>query len=449
MPAQGSVWKRCTHDGKTRDTGLPATARRDAIPACRCKGGSWWWRIDAGRDPVTGERRQPIRGGYPTKAEAQEGLDDIRDQIRRGIIAHDEGKTVADWLREWLATGTWGPTTRDGYTRDVDTYLIPLLGHLRLRDLQRAHVASMLTALSARDDTRTDRTGRRGGSAVPQRSPATVDKIRRTLRSALGAALEDGLIGHNPAAGRFRQIGKRAGTGRAPAWWQPDELQAFLDSVTDDPDVALWTVVALTGLRRSEVLGLRWVDVDLTGPQPGLTVLRKNVQLRGAHPCGVCRGSHRGRVLLGGAKSDAGAGRWVPLVDLAVVELAAHRQRQDAKRAELGDHWSDHGLVFPLGGGRGRDLPGSPRRPDDVSKRHAELVATAGLPTIVLHEMRHGAISLLAAAGMPTDQIALIVGHSTDEVTRLIYVHGIKVTLAGHAQAAADLLRPRPDVPGA
>jgi integrase len=247
-----------------------------------------------------------------------------------------------------------------------------------------------------------------------------------------------------PAAGRFRQIGKRGG-GSSSAWWQPDELQRFLDHVTDDPDIALWTLIALTGLRRSEALGLRWTDLDLTGPQPGLTVAQRCTSLRGAHTCPVCGSTHQGRFLQPGAKSTAGE-RWVPLVSLVIIELTAHRARQDARRAELGDHWSEHGLVFPLDSvnRRTKDLPGSPDRPDDVTKRHAALVRAAGLPTVGIHDIRHGAVSLLAAAGMPIDQIALIVGHSTEEVTKLIYLHGIKSTLAGHAQSAADLLRPKP-----
>jgi len=432
------------HDGKAKETGRPATSKRKAIPACRCDGGSWWWRVDA-PDAVTGRRKQMQRGQYPTKEAALDGLDDIRQQLRRGVIADDGGHTVKTWLEEWLIEGirdgSWEPTTADGYRRDVDAYLSPMLGHLRLRDLQRAHVASMLTELAKPDETRTSRKGMRGGSAVVKRSPSTIDRVRRTLRSALGAALLDDKIGHNPAAGKFKATAGR--TQHAASWWQPDELQLFLDHVTDDPDVALWTLIAMTGLRRSEALGLRWTDVDMDGRQPGLLVMQRCLAVNGLHPCGLCGGSHRGRMLRPGAKSEAGA-RWVPLVSLVVVEMEAHREKQREMARRLGDHWSEHGLVFPQGDRRrSMDLPGAPRRPDEVTKRHEQLVSEVALPTIVLHEMRHGAVSLLAAAGMPVDQIALIVGHSTQEVTKAIYLHGVKSTLAVHAKAAADLLKPQ------
>ena len=299
MAGQGSVFKRCMHDGKAKETGRPATSQRKAIPACRCDGGSWWWRVDI-PDPVTGKRKQMQRGKYQTKEAALDGLDDIRQQLRRGIIADDDGHTVKTWLTQWLAEGirdsTWEPTTADGYQRDVTAFLVPMLGHLRLRDLQRSHVASMLTELAKPDETRTSRKGMRGGSAVVKRSPSTIDRIRRTLRSALGSALLEDKIGHNPAAGKFKATAGRT-TQHVAAWWQPDELQMFLDHVTDDADVALWTLIALTGMRRSEALGLRWADVDMDGKQPGLWVLQRCLAVNGVHPCAMCGGTHRGRIL--------------------------------------------------------------------------------------------------------------------------------------------------------
>lgn len=433
--AQGSVFKRCRHGGRMVTTGVPGR------PACRQQHGTWWWRIDAPPDPVTGARRQPHGSGYRTREEAEDQLKQYRARLRSGQVGYDRGLTVKDWLIRWLAEGSsrWEPTTLRHYTTDVHDVLIPALGHLRLEGLARSHVASLLAYL-AKPEPGATRTGKRGGSAVEQRSASTVDRPRRTLRSALSAAVEDELIAVNVAAGRFRRSGRRA-RAREVAWWQPDDLQHFLASVAGDPDVSLWTVVAFTGLRRSEVCGLRWEDVDLTSAQPGITIRWKVVELPGPQDCLVCGRTHRGRQLRPGAKSRAGTYRWVPLTSESVSELLAHQLRQQARRDELGDHWSAHDLVWPCDSPTDREDPGAPRRLDSVTKRHAALVAAAGLPRIVLHEMRHSAISLLAAAGLSVELIALIVGHASDDVTRAVYLHAMKSHLSERAQAAADMVR--------
>lgn len=427
--AQGYVYKRCRHDGSYVITGTPARGARPPVPACRDKHGSWSYRVEAGKDPVTGARRQPSRGGFPTRAAAQEALNDMLNRLATGTTSDDRGHTVATWLVHWLAAGTWEPTTRTGYESDVHAHLIPLIGSVRLRDLRRTDVSSLLTELGRKDVTRVPRPGR-GGRTVAERSPRTVDKVRRTLRAALGCAVEDNLIVVNPAVGRFKAIGKR-GVAQA-VWWQPEQLSAFLTHIADDELAALWTVAGLAGLRRSELCGLRWVDVDLTSEQPGITVRQKVVTVAGDQSCPHCPG-HRGRKIRPGAKSDAGA-RWVPLTSESVTELLAHQARQEAHRQELGDHYTDHGLVFA-------EDDGSPLRPDAVTKRHGQLVAEAELPKIVLHEMRHGAVSLLAAAGLSFELIALIVGHASPAVTRGIYAHGIRSQLSEAADAAAQFVR--------
>jgi integrase len=288
----------------------------------------------------------------------------------------------------------------------------------------------MLAEIARYDEERAKAPGR-GGRIVAQRSGETVDKARRTLRSALSAAVRDDMITVNPAQGRFDEIPAR-GQGET-VMWQPDDVRKFLAHIADDPLAALWTVAAFTGLRRGELCGLRWADVDLEAEVPGIVIRQTVVAVPGSNPCPVCEVLHRGRIIQGSAKSTAGV-RWVPLTSDSTSELLAHQIKQETHRADVGELYVNHGLVFAM-------ASGEPLRPDAVTKRHGVLVAQAGLPQIKLHAMRHGAVSMLAAAGLTDELIALIVGHSSAQVTRDVYLHGIRGQLGDAAEAAAKLVR--------
>jgi len=486
--ARGAVFFRCP-------CGTSGTRGR---PACKKRHGTWWWRASLGKDSATAKRRQPAQGGYATRGEAQEALTEFLSRVDRGTVVADQGLTVGAWLDRWLTevAATLEPSTVNGYRSHVTSYLKPALGHLRLRDLRRQHVEAMLTDLGAprapvtsrieqvyavvaghpdavrraiiRDaldgaavdgflvqlrqqgriesprrglyravpgqaapSTAEARPAGRGGRYVEHRSPRTIDAIRRTLRAALGTAQRRGLVALNPAEGRMDSIPR---IGRADTtWWQPDQLRAFLDIAQGDPWSALWTVAAFTGLRRGELAGVRWSDLDLTGETPGLTVNQRVVSIPGPQMCPVCSEEHRGRRIRVGAKTDSGR-RWVPLTSDCVGELLAHRAQQDVARQPWGDDYSDHQLVFAR-------EDGSPIQPDDITVRHHELARAAGLPAIRLHDMRHGAASLLLAGGVPVEIVALILGHASPAVTRGVYAHVLKAPAAAGMEAAAALVR--------
>jgi integrase len=419
----GSVWKRCTHDGATRNTGLPARGSRNQIPACRCTGGAWYWRTDLPPDPATGRRRQ-ASGHEATKTAAVAALTEAEAKIATGLRTDDRGATVAEWLTHWMATGRWKGLTRLNYQNDVDVYLIPRLGKLRLGDLHRRHVREMLAAL-----------------ADEGKSGHVIDKVRRTLRAALGVAVQDDRIPVNVAAGRFPEIPRRR--RKTGTVLEVEQARTFISHVTDDPLHSLEVVAIFTGLRRGELLGLPWTQVSLTGDTPddypGLVVDQTVVALPGRHPCPYCPG-HRGRVIQQttdtqpGAKSEAGTGRWFPLTAECVDALTRHRDRQDEHRATLEDLYIDHGLVWP-------DDTGGPQRPDAVTKRHARLVAAAGIPQVTIKDLRKGAVSMLAASGMPMELIAILMGHVDAETGREHYLRGIRSVLARGVDDAARMLR--------
>ena len=429
---KGSVRKRCqcrTPDGRR-------------VTSCRKAHGSWWWVIDNGRDPVTGKRRQISRSGYRTRDEADEAMAKVLAELGAGIWADDQGITVGQWLDHWLSEFSEHVTARSRSTKTLALYRAnvvnfwqPQLGHLRLRDLRRAHIDRALRLL-ARPQT-TGRLPGNSGSYSAQRSASTIDGYRRTLRAALSVAVRRELISYNPADGRMDAIPARSAHADDEdlTIWEPDQTARLLGRVAEDRLSALYELAAYAGLRRAELCGLRWSDFDRDGG--GLTVRQTIVGLtRGqARPgdltCPVCGLEHPGRHFKR-PKSKRGR-RWVPLARPAQEALRLHRTAQLEERAEFGSDYREHDLVFCY-------VDGTPLPPDLLTREFTAHAAACGLPPIRLHDMRHGACSLLLSGGVPLEIVQMILGHSSPAVTRQVYAHLMRKATAGQVEAATTAL---------
>jgi integrase len=429
---RGSVYKRC----QCRD------AQGQRVKSCRKAHGSWAFTVDAGRDPITGKRKQIPRSGFRTRDEAEEALTKELAALNAGTWSDDRGMTVGAWLDQWLdelAASGRAVNTVTNYRTHVRDAWKPQLGTVLLRDLRRGHIERVLAVLAAPldDDRPTGNIGRR----IKQRSPSTVESYRKTIRAALSAAQRRELLTINPALGRMDSIPRRATDEDDDlVVWQPDETARFLEHVLNDRLSALYELAAYAGLRRAELCGLRWKDIDsdgsgLTVRQTVIAVTRKQVTPEQA-ACPVCGVEHIGR-LFKPPKSRRGR-RWVPLAAPAQRALAHHREAQQQEREFFGKDYDDHDLVFCR-------ADGLPLRPDRVTAAFEDHVAACGLPVIRLHDTRHGACSLLLAGGVPIEIVQMILGHSSPEITRRIYTHLMRKTTADQVETATKLLtRHRP-----
>jgi integrase len=401
---RGSVYKRCGCPVKRS----PAGTRL----ACKKTHGSWFYVADAGVHPASGKRRQLKRGGYPTKAEAEDALAELVDSAQKGTLAHDEKQTVAMFLEAWIVEkariGTLRPTTVRSYRQHVDTYIVPAIGRMRLRDVRPDDVDSVLRTVTAK--------------------PATVRRVHATIRSAFGTAKRRRLIAFNPAV----DVELPSASRPKVTPWEPAELGAFLDHVAADEYGPLFELIAQTGLRRGEAVGLRWNDVDLEARR--LTVRQQIVGLYGdqATPCPYCGKPHAGATF-GRPKTANGENRVVDLDGGVVGVLLAQRLHQDAKRAEWGNAYSDHGLVFAR-------ADGTPIPSERVTKRFSELAAEAGLRHVRLHDLRHGQASLMLAAGVSMPVISKRLGHSTLSLTSDTYSHLLEGVGRDAAERASALI---------
>jgi integrase len=430
---RGSVFKRC----QCRDS------EGKRIKNCRKPHGSWSYVVDAGIDPATGKRRQIPRSGFRTKADAEEALTEELGKLNAGTWTDDKNMTLGAWLDQWLAqlvAAKRSVNTIKNYRGHIRDAWKPHLGHKLLRDLRRSHIEGVLAELAA--PVEGERAAGNVGRRVVRRSPSTIDGYRRTIRAALAAALRHGLIAINHAAGPMDSIPTAVDIDEddEATVWQPEETARFLEHVFDDRLSALYELAAYGGMRRAELCGLRWSDIDPDGAglrvrQTIVSVTRTQVTPEQA-ACPVCAEEHVGR-LFKAPKSRKGR-RWVPLAAPAQDALARQREGQREDREFFGIDYQDHGLVFSR-------PDGLPLRPDRVTVEFEKHVRACGLPVVRLHDTRHGACSLMLAGGVPIEIVQLILGHSSPVVTRQVYAHLMRGETSKQVEKAVELLtRHRP-----
>jgi len=400
----GQTFKRCgcrTADGKQLGGACPQLQSS--------KHGTWWYRVDIGpgmdTDGVHRQRRQRSRGGFATKRDASVALSALAARLGNGSHVDVGRLTVGAYLEDWLAgKGALRPTTVRSYRAHLDRYLLPHLGHLRLSELRTVDVERMYAAIAKGNTGRERPVG-----------PATMRRIHATLQSAMNTAVKRRAVAFNPAA----HVELAAAPRPRVTVWSPEQVGAFLDHSAADRLSALYHLIATMGLRRGEAVGVRWQDVDLS--RGTLAVEQQIVQLGYATAVGL-------------PKTKSGV-RVVSLDDQTVEALRTHHAEQVSERLAWGEAWVESGLVFTR-------EDGAQLHPEYVSRHFARLTASAGLPPIRLHDLRHTSASLGLAAGESLVEVQRRLGHSSITITADTYTH-VSPAVAQSSSAKRAAIIPR------
>lgn len=335
----------------------------------------WEIQFSLGKHP-DGRRHRPTITGR-TKAEATARADAFQETVQFPG-REPSGYTVANYLNHWYAAkrASWKARTRELYRHQIDRHIVPHVGNMRLDDLSPLEIQKMMTAI------------------VDSGHISTANKCRRQLFSALKQAVRWGLLDKNPVEA-VDPVRERPAKTRL---WTPAEARTFLDATASHRLHAAFYLLIASGLRRGEVLGLRWSDVQKDGISIEQTLVLVGNEPTFATP-----------------KTDDSE-RFVALDDETLAILAAHKARQDRERDACGAGWQDHDLVFCT-------EIGTPLHPRNLLRTLYTLSKQAGVPKVSLHSLRHLHTSLLIAKGQDPKSISDRLGHSSTAFTLDRYGH--------------------------
>ncbi|MGZ6609009.1 MAG: tyrosine-type recombinase/integrase [Solirubrobacteraceae bacterium] len=372
----------------------------------RKRGATWtaYFNVTTG-----GRRQQRSKGGFPTKAKALAYLNTVVPKVEHGDYIERSKLTLGEYLLErWLPLMEHSvrPSTWHNYGRVIERHIIPTLGSVPLQALNVDHLDDLYRQLATN--------GRlRDGQGL---SPKSIRHVHTTLHKALRDAERKRLIQRNVATSadppRIRQSGDRE-----MKTWTASQLNTFLRVVSDHPIYIAFLLAATTGMRRGEVLGLRWGDVDLDN---GRLAVRQTLL------------SINYRLTFGTPKTARGR-RLIALDRTTVEALREHRIGQRSTRALLAGTYHDHDLVVAR-------PDGEPVHPDYFSQAFERKVASLELPRIRLHDLRHTHATLGLAAGVPAKIMSVRLGHSTVAFTQDVYMHTIPELEDRAAELVASLV---------
>jgi len=373
------------------------------------------FRVVVDATPPGALKRRQVTRTLPTINAARAEVDKIRAEVRAlGAYAPPAPESIAALAERWLESRVdVRPVTVEGY-RSALTGVTRRLGSRSVQSITAADVRDLVAWLATEGGK--PRTTGQPGRAL---SPRAVRASLAALVSLLDVAVDDGLIERNVARG-VKRPRQQQRAGRDLEHWQPADLLKFRRHADADAWAAAWRLT-LTGMRRSEVLGMRWVDVDLEAGS--VAVEQGRVQLQ--------YGGQRTHV---DAPKSAASRRVVPVELLhpgTVAQLRSLKASQAADRLRAGTAYVDSGYVVV-------DALGQPVRPEVYSDRFRRLCTAAGAPPIRLHSVRHSVAFWAHAVGVTPADAAALLGHGVP-VHLATYLPGSGTS--GIAAAAAALGR--------
>jgi len=334
-----------------------------------------WYVVIEDRDPATGARKRRWHSGYRTKREAQAACNELVVAMQRGDYLQANRQTVGEFALEWLATSapTVRPSTLDKYQRDLRAHVIRRIGFVPLAKLDGPALNRLWAQL-----------------AVTGRKPASPGGL----------------------------ASKRSATHRPIKAWTADTLRRFLEATRDHELSALWMLIATTGLRRGEALGLRWSDVDL---DTGRAQINQTVIAIGW------------TVHLGQPKTQAGR-RPIALDPSTILVLREHQLAMQARPATSAGRGGDQ-LVFS-------EPDGAPLHPERVYQAFRRAVIRHHLPSIPLHGLRHTWATLALQMDVHPRVVQERLGHSNIAITLQTYSHVLPIMHDDAAATVAALFMP-------
>src|SRR6266487_657373 len=326
-----------------------------------------------------GRKRKYIYG--KTRKEVQEQLKIALREQQQGMLVTTPQQTLEQFLGQWLEAHR--PSVRirtyERYEQIVRVHIVPALGHVQLQKLTAQQVQNFYTKVGK------------------QLSSTTVNTLHAMFHKALEDAVKWGLLARNVCDAVTAP--RRAHYEIKPLTME--QANILLDAAKQDDFEALWVLALTTGMRRGELLALKWQDINFE--QAMLQVRRIFTRTKG------------NRYIEAEPKTEKSR-RSIVLPALVVDLLSQHKIKQLQVKLEAGEGWQEHDLVFSTS-------LGTPLNPSKVVDRFKFLLKKAGLPNIRFHDLRHSAATILLKMGIHPKVVQELLGHNQISMTMDIYSH--------------------------
>jgi len=385
----------------------------------RKRGKTWYYSVDVGINPATGDRDRVYKGGFKTKKEAQAAVATLIHELDQGTYVKEANIIFKEFVEEWLelyqGTGRVKISTvrvrKHEYNR-----LMPYFAHYKMKDITRKMYQSSLSKLKAEG-----------------LSKNTLEGIHCTGRMIFKKAVELGYIKVDPT--QYAIIPKTQQTVEeieaetdVPEYLEKEELSVFLKAAKDkglEMDIVVFVTLAYTGIRAGELCALKWKDINFKEQTISITKTYYN----------PTNNTKKYQLLPPKTKSSI---RVIEVDTVVLAELEAHRTKQNIVKMGHRKTYHDKGFIFAM---TDRSY-GYPMYVKKVESRMARLLKLAELnQELTPHSLRHTHTSLLAEAKVGLEEIMERLGHADDEITRRVYLHVTKTMKKEASQKFSELMK--------
>ncbi len=359
---------------------------------CQLPSGSWRAQVSLAGKRISYTSRD--------RSAARAWIGEIQDQIGRGLTYDQDRITLGEYLESWLKLKRMEirPATVELYTWVSIKFIQPELGRIKLRDLSSGQVQLFYNRLAAAG-----------------KGPRTIRVANTVLGSCLDQAKRLGLVYRNPAD--LCSIPRLQ--DRELKIWTEDQVSQFLNFISGHIHENLYYLALGTGMRRGELLGLQWSDIDW---------IHYRIQVRREcfHPVG-------GGFIFQDPKTKQSR-RSIQIGEGLIDHLRSQIRTVELFRKKAGRKWQDLDLVFPSSNG-------TPLQAEGISHEFKRLISLAGMPEIRFHDCRHIAASIMLSGGIPPVIVAGMLGHSV-AVLLNTYSHLIPNSQGAAAQLMDNIITP-------
>ena len=350
-------------------------------------GHHWQITIELPKDPITGKRVRRYKTVRGTKKEAERAMHEYIRELEKGYYVTNNKITITEWIDTWLEVyiePNVSPTTLSRYQGMIRRYIKPLLGHIQVQELTTLAVQAWVNSLKV------------SPSSGKPMAAATIKHAYHVLKGCMDKAVFAGIIPRSPCAGIMLPKGQK----KPAVIFEEDEIEQ-LRAAAKGTDMELVIDMELCmGLRRGELLGLQWCDIDWDRKR--ISIVRNRVVVDG-------------KTLVKEPKTENSI-RTLDVPEQLIRKLKQHRVKCMENSVELGAAYTstEFVIVHP---------DGKPIYPEYLSQMLTKLLKNAGLPQCRFHDLRHLCATIMVRQGVDVKTAQQRLGHKDIKTTLEIYAH--------------------------